>query len=158
MPVPTRTSTSFVRSASTHAMRLETAASLGAGRPRRLLRRQPNQQLKRRKQNTIRTSQGLGFVQPAGADIGLEDFSMGDEAMTDEMFQQQCRDEREQVLLSETRKLTLEEVRESARKEAAERHALKLKDSLGLSKSKSTRTFGSTKKKIDYDVDDRSGV
>ena len=51
---------------------------------------------------------GLGFVQPAGANLGLEDLSMGDEAMTDEMFEQQCIDERERVLKSETRKLTLE--------------------------------------------------
>ena len=87
---------------------------------------------------------GLGFEQPDGAEFGLEDFSMDGEAMTDEMFQQQCEAKRQRVLLIESRKLTLEQVRESARKEAPEKHAIKLKDSPKPPKVKGTPTFGST--------------
>ena len=102
---------------------------------------------------------GAGFVQPDGAQVGLEDFSLDGEVVTDEMFQQQCEAEHQRVLLIESRRLELEHVRESAKKEAAEKFATKTETSPKPRKVKGTPAFGATTKKIDFDDDDaRSGA
>ena len=97
-----------------------------------------------------------GFERPAGAQVGLEDYLLEGEEVTDEMFKQQCEAEHQCVFLIESRKLEMEHVRESARKEAAEKYAAKSANaSPKPRKAKSIPASGSTTKKIDF-VDDKA--
>ena len=98
---------------------------------------------------------GAGFVQPEGSQMGLEDFSLDGDVVSHETFEQQCEAEHQRVLLIESRKLKLAHVRESAKKEAAEKFETE-KDNPKPRKVKGTPSFGTTAKKIDWDDDDRS--